>query len=267
MHVQEFDACLTRHVAACGAWDSCTCDMTHSYMWHDKFICVTWLLHMCDMTHSLMCHDSFICETSLIRDSFMCLTHMCAMTHSYVRHDSFICVTPLIHTTRHDASARTTHYVRHDSCMCQERWCVTFLNSYNMTHSCTWHDAFICATWRVFVCAHSCVCHDSFVVYQDSFMRHDTWLTHVSYGVCDSCKNPFHVWIRFMYESDLCDCCKIHERETWLWLLQENQIRWFRFLQDSDWEVGCWGRVPFSRNLMSPTPRRKWYLTTGRRAH
>jgi len=32
-------------------------------------------------------------------------------------------------------------------------------------------------------------------------------------------------------------------------------------------EVGGWGRVPFSKNLMSPTPRRKWYLTTGRRAH
>jgi len=32
-------------------------------------------------------------------------------------------------------------------------------------------------------------------------------------------------------------------------------------------EVGGWGRVPFSRNLMSPTPRRKWYSTTGRRAH
>jgi len=32
-------------------------------------------------------------------------------------------------------------------------------------------------------------------------------------------------------------------------------------------EVGGWGRVPFSRNLMTPTPRRKWYLTTGRRAH
>ena len=32
-------------------------------------------------------------------------------------------------------------------------------------------------------------------------------------------------------------------------------------------EMGGWGRVPFSRNLMSPTPRRKWYLTTGRRFH
>jgi len=32
-------------------------------------------------------------------------------------------------------------------------------------------------------------------------------------------------------------------------------------------EVGGWGRVPFSKNLMSPTPRRKWCSTTGRRAH
>jgi len=33
------------------------------------------------------------------------------------------------------------------------------------------------------------------------------------------------------------------------------------------WEVGGWGRDPFSRNFMNPTPRRKWYLTTGRRFH
>ena len=32
-------------------------------------------------------------------------------------------------------------------------------------------------------------------------------------------------------------------------------------------EMGGWGRDPFSRNFMKPTPRRKWYLTTGRRAH
>jgi len=32
-------------------------------------------------------------------------------------------------------------------------------------------------------------------------------------------------------------------------------------------EVGGWGRVPFLKKSMSPTPRRKWYLTTGRRAH
>ena len=36
---------------------------------------------------------------------------------------------------------------------------------------------------------------------------------------------------------------------------------------DLDREVGGWGRDPFSRNFMKPTPRRKWYLTTGRRFH
>ena len=32
-------------------------------------------------------------------------------------------------------------------------------------------------------------------------------------------------------------------------------------------EVGGWGRDPFSRNFMKPTPRCKWYLTTGRSFH
>jgi len=32
-------------------------------------------------------------------------------------------------------------------------------------------------------------------------------------------------------------------------------------------EVGGWGRDPFSRKIMSPTPRRKWYLTTACRFH
>ena len=47
--------------------------MTHSYVWHDLFICdmthsyVTWLIHMCDMTYSYVtwlihkCHAAFIC--------------------------------------------------------------------------------------------------------------------------------------------------------------------------------------------------------------
>jgi len=65
------------------------CDMTHSYVRHDSFICVTWLIHMCDMTRSYMWHVSFICATWLV--------HTCDMSHSYVRHDSFICVTWLIH--------------------------------------------------------------------------------------------------------------------------------------------------------------------------
>jgi len=43
------------------SWLDHLCGMTHSYVWHDSFICVTWLIHMCDMTHSYVWHDSFIC--------------------------------------------------------------------------------------------------------------------------------------------------------------------------------------------------------------
>jgi len=52
---------------------SYTCGMTHSYLWHDSFICVTWhitqdasiyaYIYMCDMTHSYVWHDLFICVT------------------------------------------------------------------------------------------------------------------------------------------------------------------------------------------------------------
>jgi len=73
------------------------CDMTHSYVWHDSFICVTWLIRMCVMTHSHVLHDSFICVTWLIdvRD----------MTRWCVWHDSCIRVTWLVSHQRVSAPA------------------------------------------------------------------------------------------------------------------------------------------------------------------
>jgi hypothetical protein len=32
-------------------WFIHMCDMAHSYVWHDWFVCATGLIHMCDMTH------------------------------------------------------------------------------------------------------------------------------------------------------------------------------------------------------------------------
>ena len=74
----------------CTAWLMNMCDMTHSYEWHDSFICVTWLIHVwhnsvihvtwiihtCDVIHSYEWHNSFTVVTLLI--------HGCDMTHSYV---------------------------------------------------------------------------------------------------------------------------------------------------------------------------------------
>jgi len=129
------------------------CDITHSYVWHDSFICVTWLIHMCDVTHAYVGHESFIYVTELG------LIHMWDMTHSYVRHDSFICETWLIHT-RHDSFICVTWLVRtwqgvsgskdaptlmlptHLSHM-QDTW---LIHKWDMPHSYVWHDSFICGT-------------------------------------------------------------------------------------------------------------------------
>jgi len=99
-------------------------DMTYSLMWHDAFIWVwhnlfmrvTWLIHVCNMTHSCVSHDLFMCVTLVQelwkaafdvcdvwptrRDVFACVTwriHMSDITYSCVWHDSFMCATWLIH--------------------------------------------------------------------------------------------------------------------------------------------------------------------------
>ena len=100
--------------------------MTHSYMRHVSFVCVTWLIHMCDMTHTCVWHDSFMYVTWLIHmfgkyfashsfssneTSYMTRPfHICNMTYSCVWHISFIC---------------------------------------DMPHLNVWHDLFICVTWLI----------------------------------------------------------------------------------------------------------------------
>ena len=68
------------------------CDMTHSYVWHDSFICVTWLIHMCDMTHSYVWHNSFICCDTLWYASAAALL----MSH-IITHATYECTTHISH--------------------------------------------------------------------------------------------------------------------------------------------------------------------------
>jgi len=183
--------CATVHLC-----NACThmCDMTHSYMERDSFICVTWLIHM---THSFLWHDSIhICDmTQSSRHTYMCcvvrpctnkepahthvwhasficgmwLMHMCDMTHSY---DAFTCVTWLIHTC--DATQSFIHtsmcrsaFHKYNTCLCT---CVTwFIHMWDVTHSYVWHDTFICVTWLTHM-AHSRVWRDSSICV--------TWLNH-----------------------------------------------------------------------------------------
>ena len=120
------------------------CDMTHSYVRQDSFVCATevisifavalicvwsfsyWYRHPVPLhatyaqVSSLHMHDTFICVTLLI--------YMCDMTHSYVWHDLFICATWLIHM-----------------------WVSWLIHMCNMTPSYVRHDAFI-SIWRIDMC-------------------------------------------------------------------------------------------------------------------
>ena len=178
------------------------CDMTHLYVWHDAFICVTWRIDMCDMTHWYVWHDALICVTWRI--------DMCDMPHDvYERHDScawwcihvshwylwrdvLICVTWRIHM------CDTTHgvYERNDSCACDVILHTCFHRTHAWWNSCAWwytqvsrwhvwRDALICVTLRVDIwhMADSCVWHDSQICVMRLMCIDDTFMCLVD--MCD----------------------------------------------------------------------------------
>jgi len=82
----------------CVTWLIHTCDMTHSYVWHDSFLRVTWLIHTCDMIHSHVWHDAPIKidnNTQItLREEAGCEV---AQYPQQTWHDAHICVPWLIH--------------------------------------------------------------------------------------------------------------------------------------------------------------------------
>jgi len=128
----------------CVTWLIHMCDVTHSYVWRDSFICVTWLIHMCvtcliqmcDVTHSYVWRVSFICV--------MWLIHMCDVSHPYVWRDSFICVTWLIHMCACKMKrTMKSAWRREPDQKSRPATCVTWLiHICDMTHSCVWHESY-----------------------------------------------------------------------------------------------------------------------------
>jgi len=166
-------------------WHLCVwyiCDMTHSYVRHDSFICVTIHTH----THCTRASTPKT-DSACMYVWHICVWYMCDMPRLFERYysclcntyvydvcvDSFICATRLIymciHTHTHCTSANTDVY---DVC---EKWLICMRNinnSWVWPHSyllhknywcllvfdtlmCViygWHDSFVCATWLIHMC-------------------------------------------------------------------------------------------------------------------
>jgi len=217
------------------------CDMAHSYVCHDSFICVTELIHMydkthsvCDMTHSYMWHDSFICVTWLSPDLSTCVTgliHMCDMSHSYVWHDSFLRMTWL-HMCGMTQSCfwhdwvMTYSHVRHDSFVCVT-WLIQMID---MTHSFVWHGWFSDMTWPV----HNVTWLIHTSAMKHSYMYHDSPYIHI----CTMTHTFIHVpWLTIhsymCHESPyihMCDVtythtCDMTHRGSFPWYRPRRAIR------------------------------------------
>ena len=190
------------------------CDMTHSYVWHDSFICVTWLIHIWDMTYSYVWHDSFIRVTWLI--------HMCDMTHWNMWHDSFICATWLIYM------CDMTHLcVRYDSFI-YESWMSRICDIYVAY---IWDMIHICVTTHTHICIkrdmiHICIKRDMIHIYVTTgsclfwciYMRHDTYMCDDSYTYMYQKRHDPYMYQK-RYDPYICDDCIIsllmHIYETW----------------------------------------------------
>jgi len=136
-----------------------TCDMTHSYLWHDSFVCVTWLIRMCDMTHSYLWHDSFVSVTWLIhicdviaarsdphqkrhRIKLRCcyVTHMNGSSHTYEWIMSYI---RMSHVTRkewvmshvwHRIKLRCRYVTRMNGSCHTYGWIMSYIRMSHVTH-------------------------------------------------------------------------------------------------------------------------------------
>jgi len=94
-HMSESCRTCKRVTSHMQPWDMSNIQMSPSEvrlnMLLDSFIRVTWLIHMFDglvymsTTHSYAWHDSFICVIQFI--------HSCDISHVYIGHDTFKCVT------------------------------------------------------------------------------------------------------------------------------------------------------------------------------
>ena len=84
--------------------------MTHSYVCHDSFICVSWLSYTCMMTHSYVWHDFVMRD-----DSIMCvMTYADLWVHDWHSTDKVL-GEQILNTLCQQNSSKSNHYSTSDS--------------------------------------------------------------------------------------------------------------------------------------------------------
>jgi len=203
--------------------------VTHSYVCHVTFPCVTWLIHTCDIPHPYVWLDSFIRVTCLMQTrqwkqgglvfaaSHLWMSHtthmiaschtLNASCHTYEWVMSHIWMSHVTHTNEscHTCEWAMSHiWMSHathvDDSFIYVAW---LIHMCDMAHSHMWHDSFICVTWLIHICGmtHSYVWHGSFICV--------TWLIHIcSMTPHIQCVMP-HIWKRHATHVD--ESCHTYE--------------------------------------------------------
>ena len=134
--------------------------------WHDVFLCAKCLIHICGMSHYNLCVQCVMCDVAAQVRLTQAHSRIHAftlrdMTQFYVRHASFSYVVCLIIIYLYDV------YV----------WCYSSSQTHSsaFTHSCVWHDWFVCDT---------CLIHFPDVPHNNSFMCVMCVITTYSYVWC-----------------------------------------------------------------------------------
>jgi len=165
--------------------------MTHSYVWHDSFMCVPWLVHTCDMMHSLSSwRTTFLSWAAVFaRDSWHMYEYkwIRVMSNEYESWHMYEC--KWIRVMSHVQMSQVTHVTElwH---MYECKW-IRVMSHVQMSHL-QRRLPFARVTWLVFICIHTCAIIRSHV-WLDTFVRvgmpHDVW--HDPF-ICVTCHT--HEW-------------------------------------------------------------------------